>query len=100
MVSFYETMVRQRMETAYKEKKSATLQNIADSDVGSIVGDIAKVDPEYAKEKLPNVSGSEQAVNLRERWAKMNRRKPRENQGYTPYGTPRRNDDSDDDSWT
>jgi hypothetical protein len=89
MVAFYEDAIRTKMEVDYKERKSATLQNIADNDVGSIVGDIIKVDPEYGKNKIPQVDNSGQSANLQERWNKMNRRKQQsQNQAFNPYGTP------------
>jgi hypothetical protein len=100
MVSFYETMVRDRMEAAYKEKKSSTLETIANNDVGSIIGDISKVDPEYGAKKIPKLENESQRNNLQERWARMNRKRSKENEGYTPYGSPRHSMiESDDKSW-
>ena len=95
-VAMYEDGVRNRMKQEYEEKKSATLQNMADSDVGSILKDIVKADPEYGKESAygaPQVS--EQTQSLRDRWAKMNKG-PRNNNKYGPYGNRKQKDEDTD----
>lgn len=101
MVAFYESTMRSRMEKEYNERKSMTLQNIADNDVGSIVKDIVKADPEYGETAIPQYEAANQTSALQERWAKMNRRKSDGNAGRNPYGFRRKNDNGggDDSSW-
>ena len=99
MVAFYEASVKDKLEQDVKEKKALTLQSIADNDVGSIMKDLVKADPEYGKNELPNVNMSEQATSLKDRWAKMNNKKSRENAGYGMYGTLKRPKNDDESSW-
>lgn len=99
MVAFYEASVKDKLEQDVKEKKALTLQSIADNDVGSIMKDLVKADPEYGKNELPNVNMSEQATSLKDRWAKMNNKQSRENTGYGMYGTLKRPKNDDDSSW-
>lgn len=99
MVAFYEANVKDRMEKETKEKKSLTLQAIADNEIGSITQDLAKADPEYAKNALPQNVMSEQANSLRDKWAKMNRKTSKENQGYGLFGNRQRNRSDSDSSW-
>lgn len=92
----YENVVRGKLKREFEEKKSATLQNMADNDVGSILKDIVKADPEYGKSQAydtPQVN--EQTSSLKDRWARMNQK--RNNNGYGPYGNRKRNDE--DDGW-
>ena len=103
MVSFYESSVRARMEAAYNEKKSTTLQDMADNEMGSILQDIVKADPNYGQQKAftpQTTTQQQQPVSqnsvLQERWANMN--KPKKNSGYNAYGV-RRSSNNDDDSW-
>ena len=99
MVAFYEASVKDKLEQEAKEKKAMTLQAIADNDVGSIVKDLVKADPEYGKTVLPQTTLSEQASTLRDKWAKMNRKQSKENAGYGIYGSRKRPKNDDDPSW-
>ena len=99
MVAFYEASVKDKLEQEAKEKKAMTLQAIADNDVGSIVKDLVKADPEYGKSVLPQTTLSEQASSLRDKWAKMNRKQSKENTGYGIYGSRKRPKNDDDSSW-
>ena len=99
MVAFYEASVKDKMEQEVKEKKSLTLQAIADNDVGSIMKDLVKADPEYGKTSLPQTNMSEQATSLKDRWARMNRRNSKENSGYSLYGSRQRPKNDDNSSW-
>lgn len=99
MVNFYETSVKSRMEKEYKEKKSLTLQSIADNDVGSILDDITKADPEYANKPYMNNTLSDQATGILDRWKTMNRKASKENKGYDMYGGLMRQPNDDDKNW-
>lgn len=90
----YESVVRGKLKRDYEEKKSATLQNMADNDVGSILKDIVKADPEYGKEQAYNAPQmTEQTNNLKDRWARMNQ--SRSGSGYGLYGNRKRKDEED-----
>lgn len=99
MVAFYEASVKNKMEKEVKERKSLTLQAIADNDVGSIMSDLVKADPDYGKSSLPQTNLSEQATTLRNKWANMNRKRSKENIGYGIYGTRRNIKKDDNSSW-
>lgn len=99
MVAFYEASVKDKLEKEVQEKKSLTLQAIADNDVGSITKDLVAADPEYAKNTLPQNNMSEQANTLRDKWAKMNRKQSKENNGYGLFGTRQHNRPDDNSSW-
>lgn len=98
MVAFYEASLKKRMENEYQEKKNTTLQNLADTDVGSILGDIVKSDPEYGANVVPQYEASAQNSALQERWARLNSHKSN-NGRYNAYGGRRKTSTDDDKSW-
>ena len=101
MVSFYETTIKNKLEKEHNEKRSLTLQAIADNDVGSITKDLAKADPGYAKQPLPQYEQAVQSSKLKDRWAKMNSGKQyrnTSNTNMTGLGFNRKRNDIDDDS--
>jgi hypothetical protein len=97
MVSFYEESLKDKMERDSNEKKSRTLQSIADNDVGSILKDIVNADPEYANKPIGQNYMSEQSTKIMNRWNSMNRKPDKENKGYGIYGQRLTNHDTDKD---
>lgn len=99
MVAFYNANVKDKLAKEANEKRSLTLQALANNDIGSITNDLAKIDPEYVKEKIPQTNMSEQATSLRDKWAKMNRKSSSENRGYSMYGARQLIRQDDNSSW-
>lgn len=99
MVSFYESNLRVKLEREAQKKKSITLQNLADNDIGSITKDLVKADPEYGAGVVPQYEAAAQTVALQERWAKLNQRQSSRNSQYNAYGAKRKSPSDDDKSW-
>ena len=99
MVSFYESNLRVKLEREAQMKKSVTLQNLADNDIGSITKDLVKADPEYGAGVVPQYEAAAQTVALQERWAKLNQRQSSRNSQYNAYGAKRKSPSDDDKSW-
>ena len=97
MTLFYESAIKDKLEKEANERKQMTLQNIADNEVGSIVKDIAKIDPEYAEGKVGQIATNEQNQDLMNRWRSMNKRNNSSNGRYNTFGGLKQN--NDDRSW-
>lgn len=59
MYSFYMNNLREKLKNEHIEKKSVTLQTVADSGMGSIVKDIIKTDPTYGKTSVASDTGAD-----------------------------------------
>lgn len=102
MTMFYESSVQEKLKREHDEKQSMTLQKLADNDIGSITKDIAKADPEYAKQVLPQAERSTQSTQLLDKWNNLNRRSRGKTQesNLNLYGSPSyRKRTNDNDGW-
>lgn len=99
MYSYYQSSVKEKMEREYNEKRSKTIQSLADNEVGSITKDLAKIDPEYAKSPLPGADRDKASSQILDRWANMNKRGSQRNSSYGAYGNRRVTTTDDDKSW-
>lgn len=98
--SFYDAITRGKMEQSLQEQKAKTMQEVVDDQMGSISGDITKMDPEYGKK--PYYRQEDSSSNLMDRFNRLNAgrgsyqfTKPSDGE----YRRSRRTDPDDDKSW-
>ena len=104
MTSFYDNEVRNRLEKEYEEKKSQTMQEVVDRDIGSITKDLIDMDPEYGKTKVQSVMSSNEqrssADLLRSKWQRLNAGVSNQPNNNQPNNRCRRRiSENDDRSW-
>lgn len=73
MFNYYEHTLKERLKRKHDESVQMTLNNVTNTEVGSIQKDLEQMDPNY-NEAVTTEHLSETATNIRQRWNSMNRR--------------------------